>query len=148
MTGVMTPSEGTRVGWPAWRRAVTAWAALAVLAVTIAACGGGHTITGTFTLTDSDVAYSTADCHGTGGYSDIRVGAGVVVKDGAGKTIGTTDLTYNSSISGAGSCAYAFTVEVPNADFYAVEVGRRGALTYSKTELEARGWVVGFTLGK
>jgi hypothetical protein len=50
--------------------------------------------------------------------------------------------------AGGGRCAYTFAVEVPDADFYAVEVGRRGVLTYSNAEMGTRGWSVWFTLGE
>lgn len=36
---------------------------------------------------------------------------------------------------------------MPGAAFYTIEVGRRGALTYSAAELDARGWTVALTLG-
>lgn len=121
----------------------------AVLAATlVAGCSSGHTIAGTFVLTDAGVAYSATDCSGTGGYSDIKAGTGVVLKDGAGKTIGTSNLVNDVSSSAAGKCAYTFTVEAPYADFYAVAVGHRGELTYSNAEMTARGWAVGFTLGE
>lgn len=116
-------------------------------ALLVGACSGGNTITGTFTLTDPEVDYSSSSCSGTGGFSDISAGTGVVVKNEDGATIATADLAYDPDGSSASRCHYTFTVEVPAAEFYAVSVGRRGELTYSKAEMEAQGWQVGFTLG-
>lgn len=118
------------------------------LTLLLVGCGGGQAISGTFVLTDSEVAWTSTSCSGTGGYSDIREGANVVVKDGTGTIIGTAALVSDPVRSSASRCAYTFTVPVKDAEFYAVEVGRRGALTYSKAEIEAQGWAVGFTLGE
>ena len=44
-------------------------------------------------------------------------------------------------------CTVVFEVEVPDADFYSVEVGRRGEIAYNREELAERGWGVSLTLG-
>lgn len=44
-------------------------------------------------------------------------------------------------------CTVTFEVQVPEADFYAIEVGRRGELSYSRDELAERDWNVSLTLG-
>lgn len=44
-------------------------------------------------------------------------------------------------------CTVVFEVDVPKEDFYAIEVGRRGELSYSRAELEERNWGVSLTLG-
>jgi hypothetical protein len=36
---------------------------------------------------------------------------------------------------------------VPEVPFYSLEVGRRGALTYSLADMQSRNWVVGGTIG-
>ena len=118
------------------------------LVLLVTACGGSQTITGSFVLTDDEVVWSTTSCSGTGGYRDIREGADVVVKDGAGTIVGTGSLVDDPAGSSTSRCRYTFEVPVKDADFYAVEVSRRGALTYSKTEIEAQGWTVEFTLGE
>ena len=118
-----------------------------VWAVLLVAACGGQTITGSFVLRGSGETTGTT-CAGTGGYSDIRTGVNVVVKDGTGKVIGTGTLLDDPDADTVfGRCSYVFSVPVTDADFYSVEVGRRGALTYSRAELEAQGWTVGFTLG-
>ena len=120
---------------------------LLALVLVVAGCGGGRAITGSFVLTDDDVAWTSTSCEGTGGYSDIRAGTDVVVKDATGTIIGTAALVPDPERSGTTRCTYTFMVPVKDAEFYAVSVGKRGELTYSKAEMEAQGWTVGFTLG-
>lgn len=109
-----------------------------------------HRLTGTFTLNDRPEIGANATCHGTGGYDDIREGLGVVVRDGAGVVLATSALGPGAYVDVARlyGCRFLFFVpDVPDAPFYAIEVGHRGELTYSKAELEAAGWSVAFTLG-
>jgi len=127
-----------------WRLTTVTLAAAALLV----GCGAsGHDIKGSFVLTDPGVTNSGVYCSGTGGYSDIAEGLGVTVKDDAGKIIGTSQLSGNVQESSGSTCSYTFAVHVPDSDFYSIEVGHRGALTYSRDELEGRKWEVGFTLG-
>jgi hypothetical protein len=88
-------------------------------------------------------------CAGSGGYDDIGQGAQVVVKDGSGNTIATGELHEGrSQRSYASSCSFDFAVtNVSAVDFYSIEVSHRGAITFSREELEAKGWNVGVTLG-
>jgi hypothetical protein len=144
-----------RFPFPRYARIAMVWsgAEKVVLAVTIAlllaACSAsGHTISGSFVLTDPGVARTGTTCSGTGGYSDIGDGTDVTVKDGAGKVIGTGRLSTNVEGSQDTGCAYDFTVAVPDADFYVVAVSHRGELTYSRDEMQQHDWKVGFTLGK
>lgn len=135
--------------------------ALLCLALLLAGCGGpaasaspsSHVLGGTFTLTQKArvVRYTNAaECSGTGGYDDIRSGLDVVVRDGAG-TIIAKSVLIAAAYDAAGDpnqCAYAFTIAgVPDAPFYSVEVGHRGAVTYSRADLDTLGWKLGLTLG-
>ena len=80
------------------------------------------------------------------GYKDLRSGAKVTVKDGGGKTIGLGELGPGKIVASA--CKFTFTVlNIPAADFYEVEVGRRGSLTFSHDEMEKNEWKVAFSLG-
>ncbi len=103
-------------------------------------------VIGTFTLTDiGNTRGSDTNCFGDGGYDDIRSGVSVTVRDGAGAVLGTGRL-------GDGVkdlwCTFNFTVaDLPKVDFYSVEVGRRGELTYSFDEMETSGWKVDLSIG-
>jgi hypothetical protein len=121
----------------------------------IAACGGGssqdYEITGSLTLTDSDGWEWVGDtdnavCTGEGGYSDIGAGTQIVVKDGSGEILGTGSL--DAGKEAFPSCVFTFTVsELPRSDFYSVESGRRGSLSYSFEEMEDQSWIVFLSLG-
>lgn len=131
-----------------------------------------HKITGTFTLLKIVEERSGGSCSGEGGYSDIDEGQQVVVKDAEGRTLAKGNLGagrlvgFPEATSGNDEdtdsdpdrsaaddldfsyCQFKFTVEdVPEADFYAVSVGRRGELTYSYAEMKKRDWKVSFSLG-
>ena len=91
---------------------------------------------------------SERGCFGTGGYDDIARGLGVVVRDGTGVVLATGALRKGRIIASY-SCAFEFVVEaVPDAAFYSIEVGHRGALTYSRADLEAAEWFVELSLGE
>ena len=107
-----------------------------------------YTITGTFTLA-SGVEGSSTDCHGTGGYDDIRANLAVIVRSGDGEIIATGSLGKGVFPPGAGhTCAFPMTIAVPKSDFYSIEVGHRGELTYSFDDMVARGWTVALTIGQ
>ena len=75
-----------------------------------------------------------------GGYDDLRVGAQVVVSDGSGKVLATSNLT--GGVLSSDGCTFTYSAEVADADFYSVDVTHRGALTYSRAELENANWEV------
>jgi len=140
------------------RARLTGIALLALIALFVAACGAGptptpsaHTITGTFTLRQDEVIdRSHDDCRGRGGYDDVAPGLGVTVKNETGVIIGTGALVGTGRVAyGATKCEYTFTVAgLPEANFYSIEVGRRGELTYSRAEIEAKTWHIEFSLGE
>ena len=88
-------------------------------------------------------------CTGDDGYSDIKPGLQVVIRDGDGSTLGTGHLAYDHEAYQATDdrCPLVFEVDVPRSDFYAIEVGDRGELTYSFDDMEAMGWRVEASLG-
>lgn len=110
-----------------------------------------HTITGTMTLTDSDNTNLGGTCAGSGGYSDMRSGTQVVVKDSSSRIIAQSSLQTGKPAEGKFAkveCVFPFTInDVPESDFYLVSVGHRGEISHSHKELEQSGWEVGFTLG-
>jgi hypothetical protein len=98
-------------------------------------------------------APAPTECTGFRGYSDMQQGAQVVVKDGSGNVIGTSQLgtgalsNYDPTI-GMGTCTLSFAVDnLPDVPFYSVEVSHRGAQAFSKEQLDSMNWSVAFTLG-
>jgi hypothetical protein len=108
--------------------------------------GGGskHELHGTMELIDSDTASN--GCIGTGGYDDIAPGAAVTVRNGDGETLATGRLGEGEAVASFG-CTYTFIIDIPDSDFYRIEVTHRGELEFSKSELEANNWEVSASLG-
>lgn len=104
-------------------------------------------MTGTYTIGNGQPVDRSNGCTGTGSLSDIAVGSEVIVRDGADKVIGT-DLLELDDKADPMHCYYRFAISVPDADFYSVDVAKRGAVTYSRADLEGYGWVVVLTLGE
>jgi len=127
-----------------WRTLVPVGA----LATILAGCGEQtHRLLGAFILNDTAVDYSESSCSGTGAYADIKVGLGVIARDEAGKTIGSTELVDDSH-SSASQCVYTWEMTVGDAESYSIEVGQRGAGTYSAEDLNRRYWQVATTVGE
>jgi hypothetical protein len=94
-----------------------------------------------------------AGCFGQGGYSDMRAGAGVTVKDASGSLIGTTTLgagiaqPWPEVAPDALQCVFPYSVSVPDTGFYTFEVSHRGTISKSRADLAATGWTMSFYLG-
>jgi len=91
----------------------------------------------------------SSDCSGgTGGYNDIGPGMPVTVKDETGKIIGSGSLPeHGKDLEGLG-CEWSISVIVPDdAKQYAVEGGDRGAVTYSRAQLDKDGWKAELSIG-
>ncbi len=142
------------------KRNLAAVMAVSTAAMLFAGCGGsGDTeaktriLNGTFTLSgSSNSTHPQGDggfCYGDDGYDDIEAGLRVVVADGNGKTLATGSLGNSRYNAAERDCVFPVivTTPLPKADFYSVEVGRRGDLTYSYDEMVQRNWAVAFTLG-
>jgi len=136
-------------------------AAFAATALLVTGCGGSHPaavgaptssptpttfqLTGTITVEASTRSEGTdgGDCYASDGYSDIKDGAQVTVKDGAGAVISLGNLDPGHTVEGNGTfafkCIFGFTVaSVPEGkDFYVVEVSHRGELRYTRADLSA-----------
>jgi hypothetical protein len=146
------------------RHGLRSLAALLAVLIAVVACADGSSprriITGTLTLLDNIDNMgldSTGGCGGDGGYRDINSGLGVVLKDGEAKTIAVGALGPGklSRASGGFSstatsyCAFSFSLDnVPEVPFYSIEVGHRGAITYSLAQMTAANWTVSLTLGQ
>lgn len=110
--------------------------------------GGGGSDSSTFEMTGTLTLYKSTDsgsyslphytsygttCAGTGGYSDIRSGAGVTVYDAAGNVVGSGSLD-SGTVTSSG-CDFDFTVpNVPNSNMYQYEISHRGRLALTPTE--------------
>jgi hypothetical protein len=104
-----------------------------------------HTVTGSFVLTDTTETFS-GSCSGRGGYSDVRAGTNVVLKDGDGKLLATGSLGTGTGIGS--TCSFSYSLPgVPEVPFYTIEVGSRGDLSYSLAEMRSMDWRVDLTLG-
>ncbi len=105
---------------------------------------------GQLILVDRELGETGDRCYGTGGYDDVRAGMRVTVRDGRNQVLatGSTDAGYRlaDSATGLPQCAFEFQVDLPNAEFYSIAIGRRGELSYSRAELAARDWQMKLTL--
>ena len=133
------------------RRSVVLTAGVVLAAVVVAMLFSGsrtYTIEGSFGLFDSDGFRDAGlGCAGDGGFNDIGPGTPVRVRDGKGALIGSA--TLDTGVESGSLCLLSFTVpEVVKADYYEIEVGRRGSLGFSFSEMESSGWTVGFSLGE
>jgi hypothetical protein len=118
-----------------------------------------HTLTGTMTLTNGGKVYQSAtSCRGDGGYEDINSATlQAVVKDDKGAIVGTSGVTSVRppksddravEFDNQSRCFFNFEVrDLPDAPFYSIELGHRGAVTYSKADLEKASWKVDVELG-
>ncbi|MCC5953439.1 MAG: hypothetical protein JJU45_15215 [Acidimicrobiia bacterium] len=116
-------------------------------------------IRGTYTLFSPGGIVRTGDtCRGERGYSDFAPGVRVSVRDGDGSIVGSgrtvsvgeldhPDLQDGDDIAPNVVCTLVFAVEVQDVDFYDIEIGSRGSMVMSRTELEADDWFVELTLG-
>ncbi len=134
----------------------------ALVAVVLVGCGAPavatneadatHDITGTFALVSATVNRNAdlTRCDGTGGYDDIGGGTGVVLRDGDGNVVGSSELAIadREAFGNTPGCVYTFTfADVPDVPFYAVEVGDRGEIVYSRADLAGAGWRITASLG-
>lgn len=105
------------------------------------------TLNGDFTLFATTGGTAT-NCYGEGGYDDIKSGVSVTVSDGTGRLLATGNLGSGTRSASGGSCSFSFRIpDIKQSDFYSIEVGRRGELSYSHAEMLASDWNVAFSLG-
>lgn len=99
-------------------------------------------------LGDSEsVVSGNGGCEGARGYDDIHPSAQVVVRNESGTVLATTALGEGTHLD-TNTCIYEFTLDsLPRAQFYSIEISRRGELTYSREELEANDWMFEASLG-
>ena len=81
-----------------------------------------------------------------------RLGQGKLLGlDEVANQSGLTTTTKRRSSSSDDSpivCQFPVTVaDIPDADFYRIEIGRRSPVEYSKADMEAQNWKLSLTLG-
>jgi hypothetical protein len=133
--------------------------ALLVLVLLAAGCGHGpaprsHQLQGTYIVHGAfrHRAYGAACSPAEAGYPDIHVGTPVTVKDGAGALLGSPALDGGTLRKGAlddrtDDCVFWFSLSVPERDAYRIEVARRGAVPFQRSELERSNWQADLTIG-
>jgi hypothetical protein len=75
-----------------------------------------------------------------GGFDDVVAGGRVKIQDGDGRVLATS--TLEGGLINMRGCTFTFSAEVPDADFYQVTITNRGALTFSRSDLQKSGWKV------
>lgn len=111
-----------------------------------------YDIDGNIKLVDSDLGGYGDNCYGTGGYSDISSGMSITVSDDKGTIVATGQTgsgshPQNDSYSSV-TCVFEFDVkQIPKRNFYTIDFGRRGKLSYSFAELEEMNWKLTLSLG-
>lgn len=105
-------------------------------------------VEGKFVISDDsywlDLIYSSnGNCTGAGAYDDIYEGTRVVVRNGDGEKL--TETSLQSGRGNQSTCTFKieFTV-LEGEDEYSVEVGRRGSLSYTESELKIPDTVAGY----
>lgn len=164
----------SRVTLAAVGLAVLATAGAGIFVVSRLGGGGEPTLPGpdalgvSFTLIDSDISGDSGYCYGTGGYSDFGPGMDIRILNQDNKLIGSgstkaldelaeSDPEYFEHLTGADfesgadaviMCRVAALVPISgNAEFYRVEIGRRGQTSYTRKDLEEADWEISLSLG-
>jgi hypothetical protein len=97
------------------------------------------------------------ECRGTGGYEDLRSGLPVTATDPSGAVLGSGTLmaapaptTPSGDVPEAERrrCVWTFRLRaLPERASYDIGIGERGAVTYTREELDTVGWNVEVALG-
>jgi hypothetical protein len=100
-------------------------------------------------LMDAGLTYDTTSCYASLGYSDLKAGAPVVLKDEKGTILASGVLGKGTPPTGRGTCSFPFNLTgVPDtAKFYTVTVSNRGEISESHDELAGKGWAFALTIG-
>ena len=106
-----------------------------------------HDVGGVFTLLSGDVVTSPNVCQGgNGGYSDITSATQATLYNGSGTIIAVTNIGTGSPQGTR--CVWTFDFgTVPDQPFYAVEIGHRGKISYSLSQMRGALFGVSVSLG-
>jgi hypothetical protein len=108
-------------------------------------------IKGSISLIDTDFGHSGENCLGLRGFSDIAGNIPVIIKNESGLVIASGETqkgVHPKTADRRIECVFFYDLKVPPANFYTIEVGRRGKFTLSKDELEKRNWTLATFLSK
>ena len=117
-----------------------------------------HTIMGSLELALGSRDYRDANffpgsvdgdqCSGRNSFTDLKGQLQVILLDGSGNTIATGQTEYGAYKRFGETCVFAFTLNnVPDSDFYEIQVGRRQGPTFTREELESLNWEMVLTIG-
>jgi len=132
------------------------------LVLLLAGCGGRaaaprHQLTGEYKV-HGDYARGGGAAPGAGehcdasavGYPDIHAGTPATVRDAAGGVVGTAALgegRFRLSVLNGDDCVFAFSMKVPESDYYQIAVGDRGSTTFTRADLERTSWKASLVIG-
>lgn len=86
-------------------------------------------------------------CQGRNGYADLTYDMPVTVTNAEGKIVGIGKTDFGEWVDG--HCNFNYKVEnIPKSDFYSVEVGHRGKVNYSFSDIVQNNWHVSQQIGK
>ncbi|HYH11377.1 MAG TPA: hypothetical protein VD789_03395 [Thermomicrobiales bacterium] len=75
-------------------------------------------------------------CVGLNGYSDMRAGRQLVVRDQDGTIVGVTTLRASDATD---TCAWDFSIDVPESSFYAVSIPMEVEHVFTSEDIEQNG---------
>jgi hypothetical protein len=84
------------------------------------------------------------------GYRDIHPGTPVVVRNSSGAAIGTATLgSGDLRLTGSrrNDCVYTFSLRVPDASQYQIEVSNRGLVSFSRADMVKAHWKAELRIG-
>ena len=135
-----------------------------VLAVTLLTACNQHLLPETRTLGGrlildqaTPVERGGGECRGTGAYADLRSGVEVHASDEQGAVLATGTLTAEPAPTDADGdvplaerhrCVWSFSLPaLPARETYVIAIGERGAVSYTRQELDDAGWNIDVSLG-
>ena len=140
--------------------------ALLVLVALLAGCSGkaampklaapaSHQLAGNYTVHGifSHRNYGTPCRPADAGYADIHAGTPVQVSDATtgavlgSATLGGGILRQQPLVGRDDDCRFQFSLTVPDRNTYKIEVGKRGAVQFTRADLEKSHWTANLTIG-
>jgi hypothetical protein len=109
---------------------------------------GNYTVHGIFRHRNYGAPCAAVDA----GYPDIHAGTPVAVRDKSGAvvasaTLGGGTLRQQPLRGRDDDCLFRFSLTVPDRAGYEIEVSNRGAVAFSRADLEHAHWTANLTIG-